>query len=158
MDCSPPGSSVHEIFQARILEWVAISFSRGSSPPRDRTRESPALQTDSLPAELQGKPSWDLRKRREASVTFRALISVSLDFRASSLKVSSQAGLPCPGRKTALWLEVCMWGGGWWWGEPRKVVSVMVMSSFPLLTPPQVKVSWGVLAQERVSCMAEIES
>ena len=37
MDCSPPGSSVHGIFQARILEWVAISFSRGSSWPRDRT-------------------------------------------------------------------------------------------------------------------------
>ena len=37
MDCSPPGSSVHEIFQARILEWVAIPFSRGSSPPRDWT-------------------------------------------------------------------------------------------------------------------------
>ena len=37
MDCHPPGSSVHEIFQARILEWVAISFSRGSSQPRDRT-------------------------------------------------------------------------------------------------------------------------
>ena len=34
---SPPGSSVHEIFQARILEWVAISFSRGSSWPRDWT-------------------------------------------------------------------------------------------------------------------------
>ena len=34
MDCSPPGSSVHGIFQARILEWVVISFSRGSSPPR----------------------------------------------------------------------------------------------------------------------------
>ena len=32
MDCSPPGSSVHEIFQARILEWTAISFFRGSSP------------------------------------------------------------------------------------------------------------------------------
>ena len=31
MDCSPPGSSVHRILQARILEWVAISFSRGSS-------------------------------------------------------------------------------------------------------------------------------
>ena len=30
MDCSPPGSSVHGILQARILEWVAISFSRGS--------------------------------------------------------------------------------------------------------------------------------
>ena len=37
MDYSPPGSSVHGIFQARILEWVAISFSRGSSWPRDQT-------------------------------------------------------------------------------------------------------------------------
>ena len=34
MDCSTPGSSVLEIFQARILEWVAISFSRGPSRPR----------------------------------------------------------------------------------------------------------------------------
>ena len=40
MDCSPPGFSVHGIFQARVLEWVAISFSRGSSQPRDRTRVS----------------------------------------------------------------------------------------------------------------------
>ena len=37
MDCSLPGSSVHGILQARVLEWVAISFSRGSSWPRDRT-------------------------------------------------------------------------------------------------------------------------
>ena len=37
MDSSPPGSSVHGIFQARILEWVAIPFSRGSSPPSDQT-------------------------------------------------------------------------------------------------------------------------
>ena len=36
MDCSPPGFSTHGILQARILEWVAISFSRGSSPPGDR--------------------------------------------------------------------------------------------------------------------------
>ena len=35
MDYSLPGSSVHGIFQARVLEWVAISFSRGSSQPRD---------------------------------------------------------------------------------------------------------------------------
>ena len=34
-DCSPPGSSVHGILQARILEWVAIPFSRGPSQPRD---------------------------------------------------------------------------------------------------------------------------
>ena len=37
MDCSPPGSSVHGILQARILEWVAIPFSRGSSLLRDQT-------------------------------------------------------------------------------------------------------------------------
>ena len=37
IDCNPPDSSVHGISQARILEWVAISFSRGSSQPRDRT-------------------------------------------------------------------------------------------------------------------------
>ena len=36
MDCSPPGSSVHGILQARILEWVAIPFSKGSSQPRDQ--------------------------------------------------------------------------------------------------------------------------
>ena len=40
MDCSLPGSSVHGIFQARILEWVAISFSRRSSWPRDWTQVS----------------------------------------------------------------------------------------------------------------------
>ena len=38
MDCSSPGFSVHGILQARILEWVAISFSRGSSRPRDQTQ------------------------------------------------------------------------------------------------------------------------
>ena len=40
MDCSLPGHPVHEIFQARILEWVAISYSKGSSQPRDRTHVS----------------------------------------------------------------------------------------------------------------------
>jgi len=40
MDCSPPGSSVHGILQARVLEWVAIPFSRGSSQSRDQTQVS----------------------------------------------------------------------------------------------------------------------
>ena len=40
MDCSLPGSSVHGIFQAIVLEWIAISFSKESSQPRDRTRVS----------------------------------------------------------------------------------------------------------------------
>ena len=40
INCGPPGSSVHGILQARILEWVAMPFSRGSSQPRDRTHFS----------------------------------------------------------------------------------------------------------------------
>ena len=38
-DCSLPGSSVHGIFQAIVLEWIAVSFCRGSSQPRDRTQQ-----------------------------------------------------------------------------------------------------------------------
>ena len=50
-DCSPPGSSVHGILSARILEWVAIVSSRGSSWPRDRTHISciSCWQVNSLP-------------------------------------------------------------------------------------------------------------
>ena len=47
-DCSPPGSSVHGISQARTLDWVSISSSRGSTWPRDQIPSS-ALQADSLP-------------------------------------------------------------------------------------------------------------
>ena len=39
-DCSLPGSSVHGILQARVLEWVAMPFSKGSSQPRDQTQVS----------------------------------------------------------------------------------------------------------------------
>ena len=54
MDHSPQGSSVHEISQARILEWVAISSSRGSSRPRDLT-VSPALASEFFITEPFGK-------------------------------------------------------------------------------------------------------
>ena len=54
-DRSPPGSSVPGILQVRILEWVAISFS-GDLPDPEIKPRSPALQADSLPSELPGKP------------------------------------------------------------------------------------------------------
>ena len=53
--CDPMDYTVHGILQARILEWVAFSFTRGSPNPGIEPR-SPTLQTDSLPAEPQGKP------------------------------------------------------------------------------------------------------
>ena len=63
LDCSLPGSSVHgmsqdtgtEYWSPRILEWVAISFSRGSSQLRDSALAS-ALQADTLPSEPPGNP------------------------------------------------------------------------------------------------------
>ena len=66
MDFSPPGSSVHGILQARILEWVAISFSRGSSQPRDQTQVTHIVK-DYLLTEPPGKPWRSLppwRKRQ----------------------------------------------------------------------------------------------
>ena len=58
MDCSPPGSSVHGISQARIHEWVAISFSRRSSQPRDRPHDS-CIGRQSLTAEPPGKATME---------------------------------------------------------------------------------------------------
>ena len=55
VDCSPPGSSVPGILQARILEWGAMPSSR-DLPDLGVEPRSPALQVDSLPAEPQGKP------------------------------------------------------------------------------------------------------
>ena len=64
VDYSPPGFSVHGILQARVLEWVAISFSRGSSQPRDPTQVS-HMKADALTSEPPGKTyifsSMDLR-------------------------------------------------------------------------------------------------
>ena len=54
--CDPMDYTFHGILQARILEWVAFPFSRGSFQPRIEPR-SPALQADSLPAEPQVKPN-----------------------------------------------------------------------------------------------------
>ena len=56
MDCSPPGSSVHGILQARILEWVAISFSRWSARPRERTCIS-CIGSRFSTTESPGKPT-----------------------------------------------------------------------------------------------------
>ena len=67
MDCSQPDSSVHGVLQARILKWVVIPFSRGSSWPRDQTR-SPTLQADSLLSEPPGKPKVKYKRAEQGVV------------------------------------------------------------------------------------------
>ena len=55
MDCSPPGSPVYVIFQARVLEWVAVSFSRGIFPTQGLNPGLPHCRQTLLPSEPPGK-------------------------------------------------------------------------------------------------------
>ena len=94
MDCNPPGSFAHEIFQARILEWVAISFSRGSSPPRDPG--SPALQADSILTELQGKPTivWPQVNSRKGTQLHPSTENWIKDLLSMSLPIRTRPSIP----------------------------------------------------------------
>ena len=64
MDGSPPGSSVHEISKARVLKWVAMFFSRGSSPSEDQTQVS-CIAGRFFTTETAGKPTDDYIKNKK---------------------------------------------------------------------------------------------
>ena len=72
MDGSLPGSFVHGIFQARILEWVAMPSSRGASRPKDQAVSpvAPALQADSLPLSHQGSPKLSVNQLQNCPSVF----------------------------------------------------------------------------------------
>ena len=71
MDCSPPGSSVHGILQVRMLEWVAIPFSRESSWARNQTRVSCIASQFFTTWATREAPSWFRQFSNSASVTFQ---------------------------------------------------------------------------------------
>ena len=80
MGCGLPDSSVHEIAQARILEWVVISFSRGSFNPGIEPGY-PALQADSLPSEPPGKAANEGNEvQRDVTPCSGHLASLGLNF------------------------------------------------------------------------------
>ena len=98
LDGSPPGSSVCGIFQARTLEWAAISSSRGSSPPRDGTHVSCVSSIGRqilYPLSHQGSPrtteyphvknSWSLTSHRTQKLIQKCIIS--LNVRIKSIKL-----------------------------------------------------------------------
>ena len=99
-DCSLPDSSVHEISQARILEWVALSFSRGSSQPRDRTRIS-WLAGRFFTTEPSGKPTVDLEcVSLRCAALFQSCIHLYLFFQSFLLSlhfslVTQSCPTPC---------------------------------------------------------------
>ena len=57
VNCNLPGSTIGGIFQARVLQWIGISFSRGSSPQGTEPGSPAFLQADALPSEPSGKPT-----------------------------------------------------------------------------------------------------
>ena len=87
MDCSLPGSSVHEILQARILEWVAFPFSRGSSQPKDPNQ----VKVKSLSCVRLFATPW--------TVTYQAPLSMRFSRQEywSGLPFPSPGDLPDPG-------------------------------------------------------------
>ena len=108
--CDPMDYAVRGILQARILEWGAFTFSRGSSQPRDRTQVS-CIAGDSLPAEPQGKPKGFLEHHKSAGqeeswLRGRDLISLSL---GALVNLGCMAGLlpwPRSGREEDEELQV----------------------------------------------------
>ena len=96
MDCSPPGSSVHGILQARILEWVAITFSRGSSWPRDWTQASciaGRFFTAEPPGETLANIILNERKKNPKSIFFK----IRKKTRTTTLTTFVQHSIGSPG-------------------------------------------------------------
>ena len=75
MDCSLPDSSVHGIFQARTLEWIAMSFSRGSSQPRNQTQVSCIIGRRFYHLSHQGITNSNLKSPAEVSPKKRVILS-----------------------------------------------------------------------------------
>ena len=80
MDCSRPGSSVHGIFQAIVLEWIAISFSRGSSQPRDWTQVSHTVDRRFTIWATREVPLWN------RGVLVKNVVSIPLQDHGISLR------------------------------------------------------------------------
>ena len=128
MDCRPPGSSVHGILQARITDWDAISLSRGSSQPRDRTwvfhitgrcftlwatREELFIKCDWFPHEKQTQGHYHVKKedRRDVAMS-QGMPEIAANPQIPGLGRSPGEGngypLQCSGRENS------MDRGSWW--------------------------------------------
>ena len=89
MDCNLPDSSIHGILHARILEWVAISSSKGSSPPRDWTRVSCGSWTAGgfFTTEPPGKPSEVQGKVKRMKKTEDSLSNVWDNIKHKNIRI-----------------------------------------------------------------------
>ena len=125
MHCSPPGSSVHGSSQARILEWAAISFSRGSSWPRDQTHVSCLA----------------------AAAAAKSLQSCST---LCDPIVGSPPGSPVPGilqARTLEWVAISF-SSAWKWKVKVKSLSHVWLFATPWTAAYQAPLSMGFSRQE----------
>ena len=116
MDCSLPGSSIHGIFQARVLECVAISFSRGSSQPRDQTQVSCIagrcftvwVTSENLPVK-PSSPPFSLRSGTRRKCPIRPLLfNIVLEVLATLIREEKEMNGIQIGKKVKTAI-VCRW-------------------------------------------------
>ena len=123
MDCSLPGSSVHGILQARILEWVAFAFSREFLllPDPGLEPRSPALQADSTIQATREAPPWQARRKSNMPLYLQTEsedhapkkgIQCPREATGGVKGPSLPASLPFPHLDCAQSLEIWGWGGG----------------------------------------------
>ena len=149
MDCSPPGSSVHGILQARILEWVAISSSRGSSLPRDWTCVCYVSCVSCvgkwiLYTEAPGKPVY------VNTILLLLLLSRFSRVRLCDHRDGSPPGSPVPGifqARTLEWLAISF-SNAWKWKVKVKSLSRVRLLSTPRTAAYQASPSMGFSRQE----------
>ena len=136
MDCSPPGSSIHRVLQAEILEWAVIPFSRGSSRPMDRTRVA-----CSLLSKLPGKP---------ICLPAAAAKSLQLCLTLCDPIDGSPRGSPVPGilqARTLEWVAIAFSNAGKW-KVKLKSLSLVRLLAIPWTAVHQAPPSMGFSRQE----------
>ena len=106
MDCSSPGSSVYGFSQARILEWVAISFSRESSWPRDRTQVSCIAGRVFTIWTTREAPMarWAVGKSQLLPVGATCWVSIRLGYEGNGALVPTRLAVDTVGRAANIWL------------------------------------------------------
>ena len=154
MDCSLPGSSVRGLFQARILEWVAISFSRGSSQHRDRTQVS--CIAGRFFTSWPWENSWTVFPREGRQAKW---LKITMLCYAKSLPScptlcdpidGSLPGFPVPGilqAKTLEWVA-SSFSNAWNWKEKVKSLSRVRLLATPRTAAYQAPPSMGFSRQE----------
>jgi len=146
MDCVQSGSYIHGIFQARILEYVAISFSRGPSRPRDWTQVS-TLQADSLQSEPPENPTTTTTTTTTATTTTKSL---QLCLTLCDPTDSSPSGSTIPGilqARTLEWVAISS-SNAWKWKVKVKSLSRVRLLATPWTAAYQAPPSMGFSRQE----------